>query len=336
MKIQILMSAYNGSQYIKTQMDSIAAQEFHGHPALPCVSQHGSHFVQKQGCPQDTAHIALLVRDDGSTDGTPKILESYCSRFPWISYYKGANIGVQRSFLDLIHRADPHADYYAFADQDDEWLPQKLEHAVQCLQGMALPPETPQLYCSAKQIVDQNLDPLPAAIGQQVRRTSFGNALVQNICTGCTAVFNKALFSMIKRHPIRNPQDMVMHDWWLYLAASCFGHVFYDQNTYIRYRQHGANAFGVMLSQRDLLAYRLRELKKPRGKIFRQAALFLETYADLLELPEYRENRQLAANLLACKDSWPCRLKLAFDPRYFRQKRSDDLIFRGIVLIGKL
>ena len=80
----------------------------------------------------------------------------------------------------------------------------------------------------------------------------------------------------------------------------------------------------------------LRELKKPRGKIFRQAALFLETYADLLELPEYRENRQLAANLLACKDSWPCRLKLAFDPRYFRQKRSDDLIFRGIVLIGKL
>ena len=67
----------------------------------------------------------------------------------------GSNIGVQASFMDLIKKADPTFDYYAFSDQDDVWLPEKLSRATQCLQKMPYPETMPCLYCSAKQLVDQ-------------------------------------------------------------------------------------------------------------------------------------------------------------------------------------
>ena len=338
MKIQILMSAYNGSQYIKTQLDSIAAQSSYGgilldgnsgQTPMPKRKEESSH--EDEGM-----ELSLLVRDDGSADGTIAILNDYCCRFPWINYYGGSNIGVRASFLELIQKADTDADYYARADQDDEWLPGKLGRAVQCLRRLEVPSEIPQLYCSAKHIVDQDMKPCPSAIRQQVLHPSFGNALVENICTGCTAVFNKALLDLIMKYPVKTPQEMIMHDWWLYLTAGCFGHVFFDKEAYILYRQHGDNAFGARLSQRDLLMYRLRELRKPRGEIFRQVSLFLETYAGLLALTQYHENYQLAANLLTGRDSVCARFRLAASPLYFRQKWTDDLIFRAILLIGKL
>ena len=310
MKIQILMSVYNGEPYIRSQLDSIILQ--------------------------DITEKALLIRDDGSTDDTLSILKEYAARFPWISYYTGSNIGVQASFMDLIKKADPTFDYYAFSDQDDVWLPEKLSRAIQCLQKMPFPETTPRLYCSAKQLVDQNLTPINDAVHQLVRKLTFGNALVQNICTGCTAVLNHALLDLIKKHPVAEMKNLIMHDWWFYLTASCFGKVFYDKEAYIRYRQHGANACGAMLSRKALLAYRLNELREPRGEIYRQVELFLETYQELLRLPQYRKNKVMAEQLLRSKTKRWERLKLAVDFRYFRQKLSDDLVFRGIVLIGKL
>lgn len=310
MKIQILMSVYNGSRYIQTQLDSIVAQ--------------------------DIEDKTLLIRDDGSTDDTLRIVRKYCEQFPWISYYSGTNIGVQKSFLDLIHHADSDAEYFALADQDDEWLPEKLSRAVLCLQGMKLSPEIPQLYCSDKQIVDEDLNPLRVTVSRQVRKLSFGNALVQDICTGCTAVFNKSLLETIQKHPVSRTDHIIMHDWWLYLTASCFGKVFYDQNAYIRYRQHGKNTSGAMINRRALVRYRLRELKKPRGEIFRQTELFLESYSDLLNRGEFSQSRDLAKKLLKGKKGIIHRMSLIFDRRFFRQKHSDDIVFRGILLIGKL
>ena len=312
MKIQILMSTYNGGRYIRTQLKSIVAQTI--------------------------KNKTLLIRDDGSTDNTIEIIQEYQKQYPWIFYYQGKNIGVQKSFLELIQNSDPEADYIAFSDQDDEWLPEKLERAVECLQklGSAQEPSVPLLYCSDKIIVGEQLESLNVTVSRKVRKITFGNALVQNICTGCTAVLNRALLDLIRKHSVTEMKNLIMHDWWFYLTASCFGKVFYDKEAYIRYRQHGANACGAMLSRRALLAYRLNELKKPRGEIYRQVELFLETYQELLCLPQYRKNKAMAEQLLCCKTKRWERLKLAVDFRYFRQKLSDDLVFRGIVLIGKL
>ena len=100
--IQVLMSTYNGEKYICEQIDSIIAQDC-GYKGI--------------------ANVKLLIRDDGSSDKTREILESYASKYPEIiRWYHGGNKGVIKSFFDLLENSDDEADYYAFADQDDNWM----------------------------------------------------------------------------------------------------------------------------------------------------------------------------------------------------------------------
>lgn len=304
MKIQILMSTYNGEQYIKTQLDSIVAQT--------------------------VENKTLLIRDDGSTDNTVNIIREYQAQYPWITLLTEKNVGVQKSFFELIALADEDADFISFADQDDQWLPEKLQMATSCL---ALFPESePVLYCSDKIVVGKNLEDIPVTVGRDVRETTFGNALVQNICTGCTAVINHSLLLLLKQHMPKNQSVIIMHDWWLYLAATCFGHVYYDNRAFIRYRQHGNNASGAMLNRRALVKYRLSQLSKPRGEIYRQIKVFVDAFGGNID----SRNEAMVYKVLKSERSLSSRIALILDHRFFRQKKSDDLVFRGIVLIGKL
>ncbi|MBQ6833815.1 MAG: glycosyltransferase family 2 protein [Lachnospiraceae bacterium] len=309
MKIQILMSTYNGARYLRTQLDSIIRQT----------------IKEKR----------LLIRDDGSTDNTMEILHEYQEKYSWIKVYRGNNLGVQKSFFELIEKSDPMADYIAFADQDDDWLPEKLEHAVNKLKELSLinsKKPIPLLYCGGQIMVDEQLQPLDVTVSRVVRIPAFGNALVQNICTGCTAVINQNLAQLIRENIPVNTDAIVMHDWWLYLTASCFGEVFYDDVPYIRYRQHGKNAHGAILNKRTLFRYRLEQLTKPRGEIYKQVESFEITYRNKIKA----DQNKLIRDLINSKNNLLCRFLVATQKKYFRQKRSDDLVFRGIVLLGKL
>lgn len=310
MNIQILMSTYNGEMYLRTQLDSIV------HQTLQPDS--------------------LLIRDDGSTDRTLEILEEYSREYSWISYYSGLNQGVQRSYFDLIARSDEKAQYFAFADQDDEWMPDKLKHAVKCLTGMGNDEREPALYCGAQNLVDEKLEPLHVTTGWIVKRPSFGNALVQNICTGCTAVVNRVLMDLVKENLPMMPQRVIMHDWWLYLAAECFGKTYYDANAYISYRQHSGNAAGAMITRRDILKYRLGQLRKRRGEIYEQVEEFYECFYERLNEQENFERAEAIRRLLKSQTSFWERLKVVRSRYYYRQKLTDDIVFRAIVLIGKL
>lgn len=308
MKMQILMSTYNGSRYIQTQLDSIAAQNI--------------------------ANKELLIRDDGSTDDTVSIIEEYQRRYSWIQLYKGNNIGVQKSFFYLLQRADASADYIAFADQDDEWLPNKLERAIEILERKDH--RILLLYCSNTTITNETLQPVRATVTRRVKETGFGNALVQNICTGCTAVINRPLTQILQENMPQDIDKVIMHDWWLYLTAACFGEVYYDQNSYIRYRQHGSNTSGVIASRKKLLDYRMKQLFQPRGEIYRQNEEFLKAYKRKLGEKRYFENYLLLTKFLNAEKNLYGRVKVALNRKYFRQKRGDDIIFRGIMIIGKL
>ena len=129
--VQILMSTYNGERYIREQIDSFLQQTY------PLIN--------------------ILVRDDGSSDGTIAILEEYAEKYDNITYYKGNNLGVIQSFLQLLRDSDDAATYYAFADQDDVWLPEKIEKAIEMLENNT---ETsmPLLYCSDVYVTDENLN----------------------------------------------------------------------------------------------------------------------------------------------------------------------------------
>lgn len=210
-KIQVLLSSYNGEKYIEEQIKSILKQE-------------------------GDIQVSILIRDDGSTDNTIKILEKLINENNNIEIYKGENIGPARSFMDLLYKSGDY-DYYAFADQDDVWMPNKLISAVNKLKGME---ERPSLYISALEIVDEKLNTIE--IKKVSGNLSFEGQMIKNLATGCTQVFNKKLCDIIKQY---NPTYLIMHDSWI--TRVCYaigGNVIVDDNAYIKYRQHSNNVLG--------------------------------------------------------------------------------------------
>lgn len=296
-KVQVLLSTYNGEKYLREQIDSILNQEY--------------------------KEITLLIRDDGSTDSTLDILREYTDKYENISYYAGDNLGVQNSFFDLMKAADKNADYYAFSDQDDVWLPEKIKRAVETLEKEV--PEKPLLYASKTKLVNEKLEIIPVKIRKYALTPDFGNALVENICTGCTEVFNKELLNLVDN---KIPEFTVMHDWWLYLSAAAFGKVVYDTKAGILYRQHRDNEVGMRSDWLNEFHARMKNFRKSNGALRKQAAEFRRIYGT-----NYK-NSQLTDWVADYKKNLSYRWKLVISSKVYRQGKLDDLIFRGLFLLG--
>lgn len=206
--VLVLMSSYNGEKYIEEQINTI-------------LNQKG-------------VIVKLLVRDDGSTDSTPAVLERYKKR-GLLDYYIGKNIGWRESFMDLVVKA-PQSEYYAFSDQDDHWKEEKLYVGVNYLEKKPL---GPKLYMSNviywKDGEEKGLS-MPLTIRKDLYYTSlFCDAF------GCTMVFNQDMMNVVKCNP---PQIEVAHDVWFYELAAILNALYYDGNSYIKYRQHNNNQLG--------------------------------------------------------------------------------------------
>lgn len=125
--ITVLMSSYNGEKYISEQIDSILHQE--------------------------NCNVNLIVRDDGSSDNTCEILEQYQKNNLLTWYSDGENLRPAHSFLRLLANA-PDSDYYAFADQDDYWMTDKLDHAIKAIGNRS---DIPMIYYANSELVDSEL-----------------------------------------------------------------------------------------------------------------------------------------------------------------------------------
>ena len=180
----------------------------------------------------------------------------------------------------------------------------------------------PLLYCSDALNTDENLCPLPdrmQTIGQ-TRVPDFRNALIENIARGASIVFNKALMSYVR---ISMPQNIYMHDWWLYLVASCFGDVYYDSEAHYKYRQHAGNALGAAApSGISKLSRRLRQSRTNGGHVSKQA----EAFARIYRVPE---DKQLYLNILTKYQDVKKYRKMGISGKYlFRQDKKDNRIFK--------
>ena len=298
-KVQILLSTYNGEEYIREQLNSILKQDY--------------------------ADISILIRDDGSTDNTLGIIKEYESKYNNVKYYNGENIGVINSFFDLMKNADISCDYFALSDQDDVWQEHKISRAVDILSKFNN--DIPLLYCSNTTPVDSNLNELKISIKPYRIRPNFGNAVVENICTGCTCVFNRRLLLLVQEHI---PAFTIMHDWWLYLLASAYGKVYYDNSSYLYYRQHSGNVVGTKLGYYDEFKKRVRNYRKNRMKISRQAAEFLKN----CELDQ--ANKKSLEYIVNAKSNLSYRFKIIFNNTIYRQRHMDNLIFKFLFLLGKV
>lgn len=221
-RVDVLMATYNGAAFLSAQIDSVLAQT--------------------------GAEVRLIIRDDGSSDGTIDILHDYASRHPdKIEILPSdARLGPRGSFSTLMGAAT--AQYMAFADQDDVWLSTKLSILLQRLQSLEsrVGADKPCLVHCDLAVVDRELDQIAPSFWQysgiDPHRNAFRNLLFQNTVTGCATLFNQAMRKCA--YPV--PPDAVMHDHWLALCASAFGHIDVEPQALVLYRQHGNNSIGAV------------------------------------------------------------------------------------------
>ena len=217
--IFILLSVYNGEQYLKEQLASLENQS--------CTSW------------------VLLWRDDGSTDATRQLMENFTlkhgpERCVLLSQDNGKHIGICNSYTMLLS-AVPSGAYIAFCDQDDIWLPEKLATGLKALKSTRK--DRPALYCCRQILTDSHLryTGLSPALPQHPR---FLSAMTQNIATGCSIMLSPAACTLLKA--ASPPFSHILHDWWAYLLTSAAGGVIItDNQPHLLYRQHSSNAVGA-------------------------------------------------------------------------------------------
>jgi len=299
--IAVLLSTYNGDRYICDLLNSINRQRF--------------------------KFFDLYIRDDGSNDLTTQLIESFNS--PNLKrFIKGKNIGVVRSFLELLEIAGDNYDYYAFCDQDDVWLEDKLGNAVELL--MRKNRDIPLLYFSRYELVSSNLNHI--RYSSIPKKIGFGNAIVQNIAAGCTMVINlKAREAVLKK----KPSKILMHDWWYYLVVSALGEIIYDERVSIKYRLHEENVVGAATSFCNEYKNKLKRFfssnKTGTLALSYQTEEFYNLYVD--ELKE--KDKKLLAKILTGKFSIRMRIGLVLSGRIWRQSLLDNLILRLLFLLNR-
>lgn len=209
--VQVLMSTFNGEKYIETQVESIMYQK--------------------------DVDVSLLIRDDGSQDRTiDKIQELQKKYSNKIFFYFGSNMGYKKSFVDLIKHADLTADYYAFADQDDFWLPMKLKEGIGKIIGSQ---QEYKLYASTVIICNENLKPVyKKDISNYI--PGFSSTMTRVRLAGCTMIFNKAVVELYKKINFSKKyvKTLPSHDGFMMdLVTAVGGFIYVDQDSYIYHRR---------------------------------------------------------------------------------------------------
>lgn len=234
MKIDILLSTYNGYAFLEELLQSLINQTF--------------------------SDWRLLVRDDGSTDKTLEVLNSFREKQPnrvLILEDDHKNLGPKKSFESLLNESK--ADYIMFCDQDDVWLPEKIQNTLdKVLEIEQQHPGQSVLVFSDLTVTDQNLKVLHSSLWKytQVNPENIRNIyrlLVNNPVVGCTVMINNAVKPLVL--PI--PERAVMHDWWMVLNVAQKGKLGYLNDSTILYRIHGNNNMGVSAAHRKFYLKRI-------------------------------------------------------------------------------
>lgn len=286
-RVAILMGTFNGSAYLRDQLESIERQTH-------------SNWV-------------LWVSDDGSSDNTIDVLRSFREVHPdKVFLLHGPGEGFVSNFLWLLDREEIEADFFAFCDQDDVWHPTKVAKALAWLTKQ--PSKRPALYCGRTRTVDERGN----AIGYSPlfsRSPSFANALVQSIAGGNTMIMNRAARQMIRR--FGNKLAVPSHDWWAYITvAGVGGEIYYDPTALIDYRQHASNQVGSNIGFAAWMR-RVWLLKEGRFRLWSKQHLFVLEQNSHLFTPKNRELLRLFR--MAHSGALQSRISAGWRARFYRQ-----------------
>ena len=278
--IDILMATCNGEAYLEEQLESLFCQTF-----------------------QDWH---LLVRDDCSEDRTVAILNDYKRRYPdriTLMHDSPKRLGASLNFGALLSRSS--ADYIMFADQDDRWLPHKVETTLKKMTDMEerYSREKPLLVFTDLTVADEQLQVICGSFWQHrninPKNTRVNCLLSENVAPGCSMMLNRNL----KKIAVPVPEQAIQHDWWIMLLGAIYGKIDFVAAPTMLYRQHGSNDIGAR--KRDfgeairyichprLLIDKIRSYRNFRQETTRQADALLRKYQELMHLPGYSSNPDL-------------------------------------------
>lgn len=291
--IAILLSTYNGEKYLEKQLDSLLAQ---------------------RGVTFD-----VYIRDDGSSDNTISVINSYIQNNDNIYFEAGTNIGFAKSFWNILQYSGVYR-YYAFCDQDDIWFQDKLFRAVSYLENYSCN-NWPLLYTSNVICIDEfdeKLELKPFIGGTIDVYKSFQ----QSILPGCTFVFNYKAKQLIEKYN----GHMYSHDWATYIIINSFGKIFYDDIPKIKYRIHSENTIGINTKYEDIKNKIKRFFSSSLNTRSRFARDFYETYKNCLD-NDLKKHVYLLGHYNDCIN---IKLKLICD------KEFKGVIFKLYVILNKI
>ena len=271
--VVILLATYNGQQYIRQQLDSLFAQTY-----------------------QD---FRIVIHDDGSTDETVNIINEYRDKYSdRIEIIYGHSCGgAKTNFMYLLSEVE--ADYYLLCDQDDVWLPEKVEKSIKVLHDIENEGGRhllhPAIVFTDMYVVDENLNIIDESfigyLGRSSKNTSYTQVLIDNPAAGTTMCFNRALRDIAISSKNVEWDNVPMHDAWLLEIATIYGNVRCIEKPLVYYRQTGHNTMGAKTeSTSDKLLRNAREMRRgffARKKAFiDEARMFAREILRLKDIPE--------------------------------------------------
>ena len=237
--ISIAMATYNGEKFLSQQLDSILVQTY--------------------------TNLEIIICDDCSTDATCHILEQYCNMDARIKFFKNEyNLGLVKNFERTFSFCS--GEYIALCDQDDIWLPNKIEVLLQNIKNCDL------VHSDAILIDDEN-STIQKSFSSYANKDSskdFLDYMFSNNVTGCTAMFKKSL--LYDNLPF--PNSVHVHDWWLAILAAKKSCIAYVDEPLVLYRQHNNNQIGATS------AYYIPAYEKRAANLYKHLLLLktVETY----------------------------------------------------------
>ena len=264
-EINILLASYNGEKFISQQIDSILAQSF-----------------------QD---FNIIIRDDGSQDRTPEIIDSYARKYPdkiIIIHDDALCKNPTKNFFQLLKYAS--ANYVMFSDQDDYWLPDKIKITLDYMKTCEREnPDSPICVFTGLERVDANLKTLNQFMALDINKSDyeFKRLISGNCASGCTEMLNRELYANLGEYD----SNINLHDWWVILYASACGVVSHVPKALIYYRIHTDNSLGgkeINMFKRLCLIVSspLRKFKQSKKFFYQEKArllLFRERYSEKIK-----------------------------------------------------
>lgn len=227
LSVKIIMCTFNGEKYISDQLNSIKNQTF--------------------------TNWSLYIYDDLSNDDTVNIIKYFIKNNPGIKINLSINksrLGFYNNFINSIKTKTKQFDIILLSDQDDYWLPNKIE---QCLKYYDLPFK-PFFYFSRRMVCDKNLSKLWISPRKSNYPFTSYHCFFQNLAGGNTIAFNKIFFDYFNNHKIIH--NHYVHDWELFSFANSNKDckIVFDKHVSILYRQHDSAAIGENFFYKNLFS----------------------------------------------------------------------------------